>query len=86
MWAAQQPEQVWRVFIGILDDFVQVFDTAEMTLETLQDVFKAAFDSANYAGVPSRWIKCIFLKAESCNELAMKRSLYSVRRIIIYQL
>src|SRR5699024_368664 len=53
LWAAQQPEQVWRVFIGILDDFVQVFDTAEMTLETLQDVFKAAFDSANYAGVPS---------------------------------
>ena len=53
LWAAQQPEQVWRVFIGILDDFVQVFDTTEMTLETLQDVFKAAFDSANYAGVPS---------------------------------
>ncbi|MBC6498338.1 PD-(D/E)XK nuclease family protein [Weissella confusa] len=26
LWAAQQPEQVWRTFIGVLDDFVAVFD------------------------------------------------------------
>ena len=36
LWAAQQPEQVWRTFIGVLDDFVAVFDHTEMTVETLQ--------------------------------------------------
>ena len=53
LWSAQQPEQVWRVFISILDDFVQVFDSEVMTLEVLQDVFTAAFDSAKYTGIPA---------------------------------
>lgn len=53
LWAAQQPEQVWRVFISILDDFVTIFDQQSMTLAEMQEIFKAAFDTAKYAGIPA---------------------------------
>lgn len=53
LWAAQQPEQVWRTFIGVLDDFVAVFDHTEMTVETLQELLQAAFESAKYTGIPA---------------------------------
>ncbi|RRG18089.1 ATP-dependent deoxyribonuclease subunit B [Weissella viridescens] len=50
---AQQPEQVWRTFIGVLDDFVTVFDTETMTLAELKDALQAGFDNANYSGIPA---------------------------------
>jgi len=53
LWAAQQPEQVWRTFIGVLDDFVAVFDETPMTITDLQELLRAAFDSAKYSGVPA---------------------------------
>ena len=53
LWAAQQPEQVWRTFIGVLDDFVAVFGDTAMTVTDLHELLKAAFDSAKYSGVPA---------------------------------
>ncbi|WP_134645266.1 PD-(D/E)XK nuclease family protein [Weissella cibaria] len=53
LWTAQQPEQVWRTFIGVLDDFVAVFDHTPMTIAELQELLKAAFDSAKYTGIPA---------------------------------
>lgn len=50
---AQQPEQVWRTFIGVLDDFVTVFDAETMTLSELKDALQAGFDNANYSGIPA---------------------------------
>ncbi|MBS0949622.1 PD-(D/E)XK nuclease family protein [Weissella minor] len=50
---AQQPEQVWRTFIGVLDDFVTVFDTEAMTLAELQDALQAGFNNASYSGIPA---------------------------------
>ena len=50
---AQQPEQVWRTFIGVLDDFVAVFDAETMTLSELRDALQAGFDNANYSGIPA---------------------------------
>lgn len=53
LWAAQQPEQVWRVFIDVLDDFATIFDQDTMTVMQMQEIFKAAFDNAKYAGIPA---------------------------------
>jgi ATP-dependent helicase/nuclease subunit B len=53
LWEAQQPEQVWRMFINVLDDFVTVFDHEELDLIAFQELLQAAFDGANYAGIPA---------------------------------
>ncbi|MBM7617633.1 ATP-dependent helicase/nuclease subunit B [Weissella uvarum] len=50
---ARQPEQVWRTFISVLDDFVEVFGTQTLSLTELRDVLQAGFDNANYTGIPA---------------------------------
>lgn len=50
---AQQPEQVWRTLMGLLDDFVDVFDHDEMTRTQLADILTAGFENAKYTGIPA---------------------------------
>ncbi|MDR3241903.1 MAG: PD-(D/E)XK nuclease family protein [Lactobacillaceae bacterium] len=51
--AAQQSEQVWDKFIGVLDDFVSVFDETQMSTDSLAEIFTAAFSNAKYSGIPA---------------------------------
>lgn len=53
LWSAQQPEQVWRNLIAILDDFVAVFDHEQIDLAEFNDLLGAAFDNAKYSGIPA---------------------------------
>lgn len=53
LWAAQQPEQVWRTLMGLLDDFVGAFGSEQLALADFSAIIAAAFEGANYAGIPA---------------------------------
>ncbi|MCM0582940.1 PD-(D/E)XK nuclease family protein [Weissella diestrammenae] len=53
LFAAQQSEQVWDKLIDVLDDFVMVFDTEQLTADNLREMLNAAFSNAKYSGVPA---------------------------------
>lgn len=50
---AQQPEQVWRTLMALLDDFVEVFGHDEMSQSQLADILAAGFENAKYTGIPA---------------------------------
>jgi len=53
LFRGQQPEQVWQTLMNLLDDFVDIFGTDQMTIADLRETLVAGFDSATYTGIPS---------------------------------
>ncbi|MDR3191321.1 MAG: PD-(D/E)XK nuclease family protein [Lactobacillaceae bacterium] len=53
LFAASQPEQVWREFVNVLDDFVAVFGDTPMAVTDLSEALTAAFGSAKYNAIPA---------------------------------